>query len=68
MVEGSSSRPLFELTPDEPSVQANVGRLCLLFWFGSLREWKIGPRDNRRNQNPHWQIYLGPLSAIWWTY
>jgi len=53
-------------TIDEPSVFLNAGRVTVLLWCGSIRNWRIGFVDNTVNQNPHLQFYLGPLSLVVW--
>ena len=54
-------------TPDEPSVFVAFKRCSLVLWLGDLRDWKLGREDHRRNQNPHWQFYFGPLSLVVWA-
>lgn len=54
-------------TPDEPSVQLIAPGFTLLFWYGSVSEWRLGLYDERVNQNPHMQFYFGPFSVCWWV-
>lgn len=53
---------------DEPSVFADFGKLTLVLWYGSIRDWRLGAGNCQHYQNPHWRMTIGFITFIWRTY
>lgn len=55
----------FMFTPDEPSFQYAGYGWCIIFWYGSVKQWGFGYEHVARHQEPHKRFDVGPISVQW---